>query len=110
MFVAAATGVGVAGRLPKSPAFFLDDPISRDDDTAMDASGVTKLELSSPYDFLTNTFASPGDREPIRAVNINTLDEVPDSSWFTNRIGIRDLLDYGDHAGDHQFERLDATD
>jgi len=29
------------------------------------------------------------DREP--AHNTNALDEVPDSSWFTNRIGIRDL-------------------
>jgi hypothetical protein len=23
----------------------------------------------------------------LRAKNINTIDEVPDSSWFTNRIG-----------------------
>src|SRR5215470_898986 len=26
-----------------------------------------------------------------RAVGVNALDEVPDSTWFTNRIGIRDL-------------------
>jgi hypothetical protein len=26
-----------------------------------------------------------------RAVNVNSLDEVPDSTWFTNRIGVRDL-------------------
>ena len=109
--VAAATGVGVAGQAARSaPAFFLDDPISRDDDTAMDASGVTKLELSESYDFLTNTFASPGDREPIRAVNVNTLDEVPDSSWFTNRIGIRDLPITEITRGPNKFERLDATD
>jgi hypothetical protein len=25
------------------------------------------------------------------AVNVNSLDEVPDSSWFTNRIGTRDI-------------------
>ncbi|HEY6724909.1 MAG TPA: hypothetical protein VI197_12815, partial [Polyangiaceae bacterium] len=29
------------------------------------------------------------DREA--AHNVNALDEVPDSSWFTNRIGVRDL-------------------
>lgn len=29
------------------------------------------------------------DREP--AHNVNALDEVPDSSWFTNRIGVREL-------------------
>ncbi len=26
-----------------------------------------------------------------RAVGVNALDEVPDSTWFTNRIGVRDL-------------------
>ena len=29
--------------------------------------------------------------KPNRAENINALDEVPDSTWFTNRIGIRDM-------------------
>ena len=24
-------------------------------------------------------------------MNVNTLDEVPDSSWFTNRIGRREI-------------------
>ncbi|MGE0397940.1 MAG: hypothetical protein AB7T06_14670 [Kofleriaceae bacterium] len=28
---------------------------------------------------------------PQRAIGINSLDEVPDSTWFTNRIGVRDL-------------------
>jgi hypothetical protein len=28
---------------------------------------------------------------PQRAVGVNALDEVPDSTWFTNRIGVRDL-------------------
>ena len=30
----------------------------------------------------------PPDR---RALGVNALDEVPDSTWFTNRIGVRDL-------------------
>jgi hypothetical protein len=30
-------------------------------------------------------------RPPRRAANVNALDEVPDSTWFTNRIGTRDL-------------------
>ena len=38
-------------------------------------------------DLLLNLFSSPGDPTPnVRAQNINTIDEVPDSSWFTNRI------------------------
>lgn len=28
---------------------------------------------------------------PRRAANVNALDEVPDSSWFTNRLGVREL-------------------
>ena len=28
---------------------------------------------------------------PTRALGVNALDEVPDSTWFTNRIGVRDL-------------------
>ena len=111
--VAAATGVGAgaAGQAARAARrFFPDDPISRDDDTAMDASGVKELELSESFDFLINTFASPGDREPIRAVNVNTLDEVPDSSWFTNRIGVRDLPIAEIARGPNKFERLDAID
>src|SRR5687767_12568631 len=28
---------------------------------------------------------------PGRALGVNALDEVPDSTWFTNRIGVQDL-------------------
>jgi hypothetical protein len=36
-----------------------------------------------------NSFLRPGERVNRRAGNLNTIDEVPDSSWFTNRIGSR---------------------
>jgi len=71
--VVAATGVsaGAAGQAAGTAGrFFPDDPISRDDDTAMDATGLKEYELSESYDFLINSFVSPGDREPIRAVNV----------------------------------------
>jgi hypothetical protein len=40
-----------------------------------------------------NQFLAPGDRTTPspRAGNVNTADEVPDSSWFTNRIGSRPM-------------------
>ena len=76
----------------------------------MDASGIKERELSESYDFLLQTFASPADRAPIRAVNVNTLDEVPDSTWFTNRIGVRDLPIAEIARGPNKFERLDAQD
>ena len=47
------------------------------------------------------------------ALDINSLDEVPDSTWFTNRIGIRDLsldeLRQGPIASDSPFEHRPWT-
>ena len=74
-----------------APYFYPDDPIWSDDDRAFDASQVVAIEDSNGYDFVLNTFAGPGERRDVRALNVNTVDEVPDSSWFTNRIGRRDL-------------------
>jgi len=82
-----------AGSVVRSaaPHFYPDDPIWSDDDRAFDASQVVAIEDSNGYDFVLNTFAGPGERRDVRALNVNTVDEVPDSSWFTNRIGRRDL-------------------
>src|SRR5262245_57579722 len=82
----ATTGSGV------TPKFFPDDPIQVDDDTALDAGGaVSNGEGSNMYDFVEHTFNKPGDRSGGPARNVNTMDEVPDSSWFTNRIGRRPM-------------------
>ena len=70
-----------------SPRFYPDDPLWTDDDRAMDASKAAPIEDSNGYDFVVNTFGHPGERRDVRALNVNTVDEVPDSSWFTNRIG-----------------------
>ena len=88
--VCLAVALGTAGRAAV-PAFFPDDPIQIDDDRALDASGTKEIEGSNGYDFAEHTFFKPGDRRDIRAVNVNTMDEVPDSSWFTNRLGVRDM-------------------
>jgi len=74
-----------------SPRFYPDDPLWTDDDRALDASKVVPIEDPNGYDFLVNTFSSPGEKRDVRALNVNTVDEVPDSSWFTNRIGRSDL-------------------
>jgi hypothetical protein len=68
------------------------------------------ITSAAAHGLLDNTFRSPGDQESIRAVNVNTIDEVPDSSWFTNRIGVRDLTIAEVTRGPNKFERLDATD
>jgi len=71
-----------------SRRFYPDDPLWADDDMR-DIAPVAKDELSKSYDFVHNTFARRALPGP--SVNINTLGEVPDSSWFTNRLGVRDM-------------------
>ena len=83
-----------AGKQSATPAvagkFFPDDPIQVDhDNLSIEQPG--EIELSGIYDVIENSFGyKPGDDIP-RAVNVNTLGEVPDSSWFTNRIGVREM-------------------
>ena len=86
--LAAAAGVLATSAQPR---FFPDDPIAIDDDKALDASKAAAVEDSNGYDFVVNTFVQPGEKRNVRALNVNTIDEVPDSSWFTNRIGRRQL-------------------
>ena len=82
-------GVTLTTGVANAPRFRPEDPQAVDRDAAFDASAVRPRDLSEAYDFLSNTFGEPGERRPSRALNLNTLDEVPDSSWFTNRIGHR---------------------
>lgn len=88
VLVAVTAALALASRAA-APRFFPDDPIQVDDDRAFDASGTKEIEGSNAYDFAEHTFFKPGDRRDVRALNVNTLDEVPDSTWFTNRIGQR---------------------
>ena len=78
-FGAAATG----------QKFYADDPIGTIVDS-QDASAVEDRDIDLLYDTLENSFAWPGDQTPdVRAQSVNTIDEVPDSTWFTNRLGTR---------------------
>jgi len=70
-----------------APRFYPDDPVWVDDDRAFDAAKALPIATGDIYDFAEHTFMSPGERVDRPALNVNTLDEVPDSSWFTNRIG-----------------------
>jgi hypothetical protein len=78
------------GSRAAGPKFYSDDPIGRDPET-QDASGVKSIPVSEQYDFIENSFLGAGERVDKRAMNVNTIDEVPDSSWFTNRAGSRPL-------------------
>src|SRR5262245_14829487 len=67
--------------------YFADDPIAVDRDNLIDVGTPKRQKLSDYYDFLENTFASPGDLSKQTSANVNTLGEVPNSSWFQNRHG-----------------------
>ena len=71
--------------------FLIDDPIAREPDS-QDASGAAEWDIDLFIDLSINLFGRPGDSTPdVRARNVNTIDEVPDSSWFTNRILARPI-------------------
>jgi hypothetical protein len=81
-----ATGVSTQG-----PRFYPDDPVARAPES-QDASKVAPYEQSQMYELTYNLFVTSGYKPSgLRAKNINTIDEVPDSSWFTNRIGTKPI-------------------
>ena len=74
-----------------SPRFYSDDPILREPEP-QDAASAAPSELGFMYELTYNSFALPRQKPSgVRAQNVNTIDEVPDSSWFTNRVGSRTL-------------------
>ena len=80
---------GAIGASTAAPKFYDDDPLQREPET-QDASGVQGRDINLVFDLTFNLFARPGDKaENVRAQNINTIDEVPDSNWFTNRLVTR---------------------
>ena len=77
----------------QGPRFYPDDPIAREPES-QDASKATPYDASQMYELVYNLFVTSGYKPSgLRAKNINTIDEVPDSSWFTNRIGTRTITD-----------------
>jgi hypothetical protein len=86
-----AVGLFAAGASTQSPRFYPDDPIAREPES-QDASKAEPFEQSEMYELMFNLFVTAGHKPSgLRAKNINTIDEVPDSSWFTNRIGTRPI-------------------
>jgi len=75
-----------------APRFLPDDPLPRETDP-FDASHVRPAPIPLAWDLISSLFERPGDRATRRATNINTIDEVPDSSWFTNRVGSAPLTE-----------------
>ena len=87
-----------------APKFHPDDPLQRDNDRAVNITEITKHKLNDQYDLLQHSFGKVGDRSKAAAANVNTIGEVPDSSWFQNRHGMAPMslseLITGPNTGD----------
>jgi hypothetical protein len=82
---------GAAATSGASRKFYDDDPLRREPETE-DASGAKAWDIDLALDLIVNLFGRPGDAVlNQRAGNLTTVDEVADSSWFTNRILARPL-------------------
>jgi len=89
--VATAVLVSEVPTATRTPRFFRDDPLGREP-ASQDASGAASSEIGDLYEMVYNLFATSRYKASgVRAQNINTVDEVPDSHWFTNRIGAQAL-------------------
>lgn len=86
----AAADPDTAGALDAPLHFYPDDPLRADRDHLDTPVRPAEIELSDLYDRFSHIISDVGST-PIgsEADNVNTLDEVPDSSWFTNRHGVR---------------------
>jgi hypothetical protein len=95
MIFAVVIGCGHSSPIPKvryanqTPVLAVDD--RRDVKKEPHKRG-TNIDLyhfdGSFFRLLTRPLELP---KQVRAKGVNALDEVPDSTWFTNRIGVRDL-------------------
>lgn len=91
--IAGALGVATMATLfgtAASPKFLPDDPVWIERDS-QDASEMTPVEPELFVEFAYNVITGRGVAANERAQNINTVDQVPDSSWFTNRLGRRPI-------------------
>jgi hypothetical protein len=87
LLTSAALGLLATGVSTKGLKFYSDDPITREPES-QNASRAQPYSIGSLYEMTYNLFVVAGYKHTgVRAKNINTIDEVPDSSWFTNRIG-----------------------
>jgi hypothetical protein len=90
----ALTSAG-AETLTAKKKFYSDDPMWQTPKPAAVTKAASR-KLSDYYDFLNNTFFPAGERAPhngtfLPSQGINTVDEVPNSAWYTNRHALRTM-------------------
>ena len=91
LFLAALVGMSGRAVFTANPRFYRDDPLQREIES-QDASAAQRSDIGDLYEMTYNLFVNPRYKPTgLRAKNLNTIDEVPDSSWFTNRVAARAL-------------------
>jgi hypothetical protein len=85
LVLVAVLGAGWTLAGAATPKFFPDDPLTMDPEVA-DASHVKPQDIGRSY-IGWQMIHGTADHTWRRAMNVNAIDEVPDSSWFTNRFG-----------------------
>ena len=95
--------------------FRSDDPLKADPDQ-LPVPQPNSRKISQTFDFLENTFARRPEEEKdddddgiVAAGHVNTLGEVPDSSWFINRMGQRKMTIEELTTGPNQDQGPDRT-
>lgn len=67
----------------EGPKFYPDDPVMTVP-RRHNATGVKPRKTDALFDFIYNSF-EPEPKKILPAQNVNTLGDVPDSEWYTNR-------------------------
>jgi hypothetical protein len=74
--------------------FYADDPLWREP-APLPVSGIASRDVDHMYDFLDSSYVTPrregkaAKDAPHPALDVNTLGEVPDNAWYTNRHALR---------------------
>lgn len=82
--------------------FYPDDPAAREP-KPLPVGKVEKMKIDPLFDFASQSF-QPQQRPKVPAQAVNTLGEVPDNAWFTNRHAVRRMTkeELRKGAGDDQ--------
>lgn len=87
--ILALVAAGSAHTAAAAGKFRADDPV-RADPTPLSVEKAEFRKIDPLYDFIVQSFRSQ-HKTPVSAGAVNTLGEVPDSTWFTNRHSLKRL-------------------
>lgn len=111
MLVALASMLGCA---PRVTPFSIQAPIWRDPDRRPFAGELKAAFAPKRWDAIEKSVLRPVTNllevpSPAEAVNVNSLDEVPDSSWFENRVGLTAFSPEDAARGPCEGDPIDTT-